>query len=107
MKNEQLNEYANRIEAAGLKRDADITDLHHYVIAVEFNPNDCKDLFDGMPDAFEGCFDRHNPNTGKEESICMFYLEDCTETDASTIESWLKSHTGWKTYEFIEEPKEK
>ena len=95
MNEEILNNIANRIEEAGLKRDANVADLHHYVIAVEFEPNNCEKLFSEMPDAFEGCFDQHNPNTGKEESICMFYLEDIDEAQANEVIDWLQKNTIW------------
>lgn len=38
MNNEELNAYANRIEATGPKRDTKVTDLHHYAVAVEVTP---------------------------------------------------------------------
>lgn len=101
MNNEELNAYANRIEATGLKRDVNITDLHHYVVAVEVTPKNFTEVIESMPDAIEYCFDRFNKNTGKEESVGMFYLEDCNGEDIDAIENWLKTHTGWHTYEFV------
>lgn len=100
MNNEELNAYANRIEATGLKRDAKVTDLHHYAVAVEVTSKNYEEVIESMPDAFEGCFDRYNKNTGKEESVLMFYLEDCNGEDVDAIENWLKMHNGWRSYEF-------
>ena len=101
MKAEILNAYAKRIEEAGLKQDLnpDIEKgLHHYVIAVEYTKENVDDVIKGMPDAFEGCYDIQNAVTKQMEAVSMFYLEDCTETDASTIESWLKANKNWRTY---------
>ena len=99
MKAEILNAYAKRIEEAGLKRDAKVTGLHHYVIAVEVTPKNYDEVIDSMPDAFEYCFDSFNKNIGKEESVCMFYLEDCNGEDVDAIENWLKANKNWRTYE--------
>lgn len=100
MNNKELNTYANRIETAGLNRDAKVTDLHHYAVAVEVTPKTYGEIVDSMPDAFEYCFDYFDQTADKEESVFMFYLEDCNGKDVDAIENWLKTHTGWRTYEF-------
>lgn len=100
MNEEILNNIATRIEAVGLKRDVKVTDLHHYAIAVEVTPKTYGEIVESMPDAFEYCFDYFDQNAGKEESVFMFYLEDCNGEDIDAIENWLKTHTGWRTYEF-------
>lgn len=100
MTNEQIQNYANQIEEAGLKRDTnpDVADLHHYVVQTTYRKDDEDAVLDGMPDAFETCFGNENGTTGECEDVSMFYLEDCSVTDAATIVSWLKANKNWKTY---------
>ena len=100
MNEEILNNIANRIEATGLKRDAKVTDLHHYAVAVEVTPKTYGEIVESMPDVLEYCFDYFDQTAGKEESVFMFYLEDCNGEDVDAIENWLKTHTGWRTYEY-------
>lgn len=100
MTNEELQNYANQIEEAGLKRDTnpDVAGLHHYVVQTTYKKDDEDAVLDGMPEAFEACFDNENGTTGECEDVSMFYLEDCSVTDAATIVSWLKANKNWKTY---------
>lgn len=100
MNEEILNNIATRIEATGLKRDAKVTGLHHYAVAVEVTPKTYGEIVESMPDVFEYCFDYFDPNADKEESVFMFYLEDCNGEDVDAVENWLKTHTGWRTYEY-------
>lgn len=72
--------------------------LHHYVVQTTYKKDDEDAVLDGMPEAFEACFDNENGKTGECEDVSMFYLEDCSVTDAATIVSWLKANKNWKTY---------
>jgi hypothetical protein len=103
MKNvRDIENYARQIKEAGLERDLVGTGLHHYYIDVEFvKGKDTNDIIMSMPSAFEGCFDYKNGD-GKRGTVCMFYLENCTVTDAATVVSWLKSHDNWKTRGYAE-----
>ena len=74
MNEEILNNIANRIEATGLKRDAKVTDLHHYAVAVEVTPKTYGEIVESMPDVLEYCFDYFDQKADKEESVFMFYL---------------------------------
>ena len=98
MKKNDIQNYASQIEEAGLKRDANVTDLHHYVIQTTYKKEDEDAVLDGMPAAFEACFDNENDKTGECDDVSMFYLEDCSATDAENIISWLKANKNWKTY---------
>lgn len=100
MNNEELNAYANRIETAGLNRDTKVTDLHHYAVAVEVTPKTYGEIVESVPDVFEYCFDYFDPKADKEESVFMFYLEDCNGEDVDAIENWLKTHKGRRSYEY-------
>lgn len=100
MNNEELNAYANQIETAGLNRDAKVTDRHHYAVAVEVTPKTYGEIVESVPDVFEYCFDYFDPKADKEESVFMFYLEDCNGEDVDAIENWLKTHKGWRSYEY-------
>lgn len=100
MNNEELNAYANQIETAGLNRDTKVTDLHHYAVAVEVTPKTYGEIVESVPDVFEYWFDYFDPKADKEESVFMFYLEDCNGEDVDAIENWLKTHKGWRSYEY-------
>lgn len=100
MNNEELNAYANRIETAGLNRDTKVTDLHHYAVAVEVTPKTYGEIVESVPDVFEYWFDYFDPKADKEESVFMFYLEYCNGEDVDAIENWLKTHKGWRSYEY-------
>lgn len=100
MNNEESNTYANRIETAGLKRDAKVTGLHHYAAAAEVTPKTYGEIVESMPDAFEYRFDYFDQKADKEESVFMFYLEDCNGEDVDAIENWPKTHTGRRSYEY-------
>ena len=101
--NESIENYANKLEAIGLKRHLsddipELKDVHHYVIELEYQKSEEDDLLDDIPDCLEVCYDNEHAD-GRCDATYMFYLEDQVEEDVDHIIDWLKSDKHWKSYE--------
>ncbi len=94
---------ATKIEETGLKRHLsedmpELNDVHHYVIQLDYQKSEEDELIDNLPESFEVCFENEN-ESGKCDSVWMFYLEDQTEEDVEKIVNWLKEDKHWSTYQ--------
>lgn len=94
---------ATKIEETGLKRHLsedmpELKDVHHYVIQLDYQKSEEDELIDNLPESFEVCFENEN-ESGKCDSVWMFYLEDQTEEDVEKIVNWLKEDKHWSTYQ--------